>query len=512
MSDSSIAFGGFVFDADRGLLLKDRVPVPLSHRGVTLLAALLAAEGRVVGKAELMDAAWPGQEVEESNLSVQIAALRKALGVRPDGEEWIATVPRVGYQFMRLAPASDAKEPDQQGTGDLRPSIAVLPFANLSANRDHAFFADGMTDDIIAALAGVGELLVASRGSSVAIKDKSLTAKDAARELGVRYLLEGSVRAADRQVRVTVQLTDSQTGKAVWGERYEGCFDDIFAFQDDLTRNIVQALQVTLNRGEAARLWEGQTRNLRAWEKAVQALKIFHRFTPADNAIARRLFEEAVAIDPTYTGALAWLAVTHHWDGRYSLGVDRQGAIERADRCIAAIETLNPDLPKLFTLKSYSSFLRGDHDEALRWGGEAVRRAPGDSRAHGFLGIFQVYAGKMEDALASLTEAVRQSPYPEDYQHYFLAMVHSWLGHLDKALEHGLEAERREPGEPYCAAMVAVVRSLRGEDRLAEEAVRRLREATPAFSLRNIRHSEMYRDPAHLDRFCDLLRKAGLPD
>ena len=513
MSDRLITFGGFAVDPARGMLLKEGVPVPLGHRAIALLAALLRAEGRVVSKAALMDAAWAGQEVEESNLSVQIAMLRKALGLRSDGEDWIATVPRIGYRFLgEAAPAPASAETQKQRPHDSRPSLAVLPFANLSSNQDHAFFADGMTDDIVSALARVGELLVASRGSSLATQTKALTAREPAAELGVRYLLEGSIRASDKHVRVTAQLSDAEMGRVVWSERYEGSLDDIFAFQDDLTRNIAQALQLTLTKGEAAQLWEGQTRNLRAWEKTVQALKLFYRYTTADNLRARKLLEEAVALDPAYTGAIAWLAVTHHWDARYSLSVERAGAVARADQCIAAIEALNPDLPQLLTLKSYSSFLRGDHEEALRWGAEAVSRAPADSRTHGFLGIFQTYAGQMQEALASLTQAIRQSPYPEDYHHYFIALVHIWLGNLDKALDHAQEAARREPGEPYCAAMVAVAQGLRGEDRLAEDAIARLLEATPSFSLRNIRHSEMYRDPAYLERFCAVLQKAGLPD
>jgi tetratricopeptide (TPR) repeat protein len=209
---------------------------------------------------------------------------------------------------------------------------------------------------------------------------------------------------------------------------------------------------------------------------------------------------------------MAWAGVTHHWDARYSVSVDRAKATAKADRYITTIEELNPDLPQLFTLKSYSAFLRGDHEKALSWGCEAVSRASSDSRAQGFLGMFQIYAGDMHGALVSFTHAMRHSPHPEDYLHYYLAMIHMWLGNLDKALEHALESERREPGEPYCAAVVAAVRGFRGEERQAAETVMRLLEATPSFSLRNIRHSEMYRDPSYLEQLCDVLRKAGLPD
>ena len=219
MSDRLFRFGSFILDAERKLLLRDSVPVPLGHRGVLLLLALIEANGRTVSKSDLMDIAWPALQVEESNLSVQIANLRKALGPRPDGEDWIGTVPRVGYQFLRL---DDRAETDPAGVSislDSRPSIAVLTFTNLSASQDNAFFAEGMTDDIIAALSRVRELNVAARSSSQALKGKAFSAREAARVLGVRYLLEGSVRAALDQIRVTAELTDGETGNAIWAER-----------------------------------------------------------------------------------------------------------------------------------------------------------------------------------------------------------------------------------------------------------------------------------------------------
>ena len=328
MAEQRFAIGAFVLDRQRGLLLKDGAPVPLGHRGLALLGALARAGGRVVSKAELMDVAWPHQEVEESNLSVQIATLRKLLGDRPDGQEWITTVPRVGYQLCTA---------ESSPTGDLGldarrpPRGRRLPSSPSSISRTAGsmeFFADGMTDDIISALSRVGELSVVSRSSSYTLKGRALPAREAAAELGVRYILEGSLRASAERMRVTAQLTDGHTGKAIWAERYDGTADALFAFQDDLTRSIVQALQVTLTKGEAARLWEGQTRNLRAWEKAVLGHQSFLRYTTADNAAGRRLLEEAVAIDPRYTGALAWLGVTHYWDARYS-PLDRAGRRHR---------------------------------------------------------------------------------------------------------------------------------------------------------------------------------------
>ena len=515
MNERLFEFGAFVMDTERKRLLKDGVPVPLAHRGLSLLAALVAADGRIVSKSELMDVAWPAQEVEESNLSVQIAALRKSIGTRPDGEEWIATVPRIGYQFLQMgAEGTKSRDGGMQVSVEMvdeRPSIAVLPFTNLSTSREQEFFADGMTDDIITALSRIGELFVISRGSSFAFKGRVMPAKQAAHELGVRYILDGSVRSADNRVRVTAQLTDGRSGSSIWAERYEGTLDDFFAVQDDITKNIVQALQVTLTSGEAARLWEGQSKNLRAWEKAVLGRQVFQRFSTADSDRGRRLLEEAVNIDPGFTGAMALLGITHYWDARYSISVDRAEAIAKADRYAAQIEAIDPGLGHLCTQKSSIAFVRGQHDEALRWGAMAAERSPGDTRAHGFLGMFQIYAGQLPAALASFKLAMRHCPYPEVYLFYYPGIIHMWLGEYDKALDYVLENQRLEGDEPYSAAYVAAVHGLRGEEHKAAEIVRKLLEATPSFGLRNIRHSELYKDTTRLDRLIDVLQKAGLP-
>ncbi len=194
MADQNLRFGRFAVDAERKLLLENGKPVAVGARGVALLEGLLRAEGKPVSKSELMDIAWPGQTVEESNLSVQIAGLRKVLGVNPGGEDWIATIARVGYRFQADPGASDA-ESGRPATSDMtKPSLAVMTFTNLSSDPEQAFFADGMTEDIIGALSRIGELFVVSRSSSFALKGQAMPPREAAAQLGVRYVLEGSVR------------------------------------------------------------------------------------------------------------------------------------------------------------------------------------------------------------------------------------------------------------------------------------------------------------------------------
>jgi TolB-like protein len=209
MVTDSVAFGPFSYDAARGLLLRDGLPLPLGSRALALLAALLEAEGATVGKDELMERAWPGSVVEEANLTVQIAALRKALGPATAGSEWIVTVPRVGYRLPR--PKADAQTAPRGP-----PAIAVLPFANLSNDPEQDYFADGITEDLIAALSRFHNFSVIARGSSFALRGQSLDARDAGRRLGARYLLEGSVRRAGDVVRVSAKLADATTAEQLW--------------------------------------------------------------------------------------------------------------------------------------------------------------------------------------------------------------------------------------------------------------------------------------------------------
>src|ERR1700736_4676127 len=219
------AFGPFILDLQRGRLLREGQPVAVSSKGLRLLEALLGSPGRVLTKAELMRAGWGDTAVEESNLSVQIAALRKQLGSTGDGGDWITTIPRVGYRFVGL-PAQGPTEGIAETRSppmdrEHRPSIAVLPFANLSGEKEQEYLADGITEDIITALTQFRWFFVIARNSSFAYKSKSLDTKQLSQELGVRYQLEGSVRKSGQHIRISAQLVDATSGNHIWAERYD---------------------------------------------------------------------------------------------------------------------------------------------------------------------------------------------------------------------------------------------------------------------------------------------------
>jgi TolB-like protein len=222
MAGQRFAFGPFLFDGVRGLLLRHGSPIAVGNRGLALLRALLEADGNVVTKSELMDAAWPDTTIEESNLTVQIAQLRKFLGVSSNGDEWIVTVPRVGYRFLGSRRADNRTEaPEQQATPapfGSKPSIAVLPFNNISSDPEQEYFAEGLSEDLITDLSKVPGLMVIARNSSFAYKERPLDVRLIARELGVRYVIEGSVRRAATRVRITAQLIDATDNSHLWAD------------------------------------------------------------------------------------------------------------------------------------------------------------------------------------------------------------------------------------------------------------------------------------------------------
>ena len=392
-----------------------------------------------------------------------------------------------------------------------KPSIAVLPFANLSSNHEQQFFADGMTEDIIGALSRIGDLFVISRGSSFIYKGRAVLAQDAAHELGVHYILEGSVRIAGNRVRVNAQLVDGITGGQAWAEHYEGELDDIFAVQDDITRSIAQAMQVKLVHGESGRLWEGQTTNLRAWEQMVLARQAFLTFTTAANDRSRLHLEEAIRLDPTCAGAIAQLGISYYWDARYSISMDMETSIRLAESCAARLDGLNVEMATAQSLRGFIAFIRDRLDDAKTLMARAVELAPGDSRNIGNLGWVQIYTGETDEALKALNISRRLSPSHESWQLYYTALAQLWHGDLP-ASRHGAEHYLQLwPDEPYGYALLATVCGFQGQPDRSAALIAKLREKVPEFSLVNIRRSERYRDPLKSKRLIEILRQAGLP-
>ena len=438
------------------------------------------------------------------------------------GEHHVKNITRAVRVWRWWPKASPAERSSEEGSPfedsealalPEKPSIAVLPFNSMSSDEELEFFADGMTEEIITALSRVPDLFVIARNSTFEFKGRAINAQRVAKELGVNCILEGSVRAVANKVRVTAQLIEGETGRHLWAERYDGDLSDIFQVQDDITRNIVLALQVKLTYGELARLWEGQTKDLRAWEKMVEGRKLFNQMNRTDILNARRLFEEAVAIDSGYVGALVQLGLTHWWEARYVLDVDVEDALGRAEEVIDRLLSLGSGESGAHYLTGYVAFIRRQFDVAIAELKRAVSLSPSDSWVIAVLGQVYLFAGQPEKAMEAIKDAMRLSPYYPDWYPYNLALAYAWAGEREgEAIELAEAYARRLPTDPYGYTNLAIVQAFFGHEIQAAVTIRSLRAGYPGFSAKNLRRSELYKDPENLDRVLMALSKAGLPE
>jgi TolB-like protein len=393
-----------------------------------------------------------------------------------------------------------------------KPSIAVLPFTNISSVRDQDFFADGITEDLITALSRITELFVISRNSSFVYKGRAVRLEDVARELGVRHVLEGSVRLAGNRVRVTAQLIDGLSGGHVWAETFDANLDDIFAVQDEITRNIALAMQVKLTYGESARLWEGQTKSLRAWEKMALGRGLFLRFNSIDNRAARRVFKEALDIDPNYAGAMVLLAHTYWWEARFERSADKERCLQIAEQQVERALRIDPDLSIAYMMSGGIAFLRDRHDEAIGLCQKAVDLSPSDAWASGFLGIVCIFGGQSAKAVAALRTAMRLSPHHPSWYTYHFALANAWAGDPAAARDAGEAYLRQEPDDPFGLTNLAIVYAFQQREDDAAALMSELRKRFPAFGVGDIILSNRYKEREKLDRVIGVLRRAGLPN
>ncbi|HEX2113961.1 MAG TPA: winged helix-turn-helix domain-containing protein [Alphaproteobacteria bacterium] len=453
MPARSIAFGPFVLDIDRGTLARDGRPVALGHKSVLLLQAFLRKPGEILGKADLMDAAWANAAVEESNLSVQIAALRKVLGPAPGGGEWITTIPRVGYCFIGeleardRAAASRPTAPVQPELIERRPSIAVLPFSNMSGDPGQEYLVDGLTEDIITALTRFRWFFVIARSSSFAYKGKSADAKQFAQDLGARYLLEGSVREAKPRLRISARLVDAESGNHLWAERYDLEMTEAFALQDEIAERVAGAIEPELLKTESARAVARHTGNVTAWDLVRQGTWHFHQVRQEGHLRARELFRQACALDPDLPEAHVWLARVSAGIVAYGWSADPESEIREglaSGRKAVKLDERNPySHYALAIISAYSSA----PDQAIPAAEEAVSISPSFALGYLVLGMAQLFCGHAAAAMAPLEHGLKLNPHdPQNFVWFnLLAWAQLFEGSAEEALVSATRAMKVRP-------------------------------------------------------------------
>jgi TolB-like protein/DNA-binding winged helix-turn-helix (wHTH) protein/Flp pilus assembly protein TadD len=505
------SFGAFSLDRSTSTLLSSGKAVAIGQRAYALLEALAAADGPVP-KATLMEAAWPGTAVEEGNLTVQIAALRKALGPRPDGQEWIVTVPRFGYRLLRgnSLPAGGG-----QDVSSPLPSLAVLPFLNLSGDPAQDSFADSVVEDIITALSRFKSFAVISRNSSFAYKGRSADIREVARDLGVRYVLEGSVRKAAKQLRVAAQLVDGENGNNIWAENFDGALDDVFEVQDRITARVAGIVHPKVRSAEIERAQRKRADESTAYDLFLQALPKQRLRGMSANDEVYALLLKAVELDPYFAPALVELAftltlrVTMGW-----LPFTHDDAAHAVDFARRAIHHAGGDANVLGTASTVLLLSGKHYDEAMQVATIALETNPSDRVALNCAAVVNLHAGDVRRSLALSHRALELGPN-DPGAHWILTAIahaHMALGQFAEAVHwaersHVMNAEY----DPTLWILIAVNAQL-GRMVEARKWLTSFLAGHPGMTVSRILFAQPNRHPERMASILEGLRLAGLPE
>jgi TolB-like protein len=523
-------FADCALDTDRRELRRGTTLVAVEPQVFDLLAHLIRHRDRVISKDELLASIWHGRIVSESALFNRVNAVRTAIGDTGSEQRLIKTLPRKGIRFVgevredETPPTSHTglateipssggplaqKEPYPQLPA--RPSIAVLPFANMSGDLEQEYFADGISEDLITGLSRIRWLFVIARNSSFVYKNRAIDVKQVSRELGVRYVLEGSVRRAGKHVRISAQLVDATTGGHHWAERYDRELGDIFAVQDEITRSVAAAIEPHLLAAEGLRALSRSSDDIEAWELVARAQTHFWRMTRADNEMAVKPLEQAIAAHPDYAparGLLAFcllFAVHMGWiDRDRALAPGRQHAI----RAIALDDRHHWGHIAL----GYWSMMERRTEESIAAFRRAVSLNPNSAAAHSHLSRGFAFAGRDRDAIEHGEEAIRLSPLDPEMALFLgaIAVAHYAAGRYGQAIERSLEAQRLRPGFQGSRRLLCVSLAQAGRIDEARSLLVAIRREQSNLSFTWIRANVPYQTPELMEHYLEGFRKAGL--
>ncbi len=390
-----------------------------------------------------------------------------------------------------------------------KPSIAVLPFVNMSDDPKQEYFSDGMTEEIITALSKVPNLFVIARNSTFTYKGKPVKMKQVSEELGVRYVLEGSVQKSGDRVRITAQLIDGISGHYLWAERYDRDLKDIFALQDEITMKVITGLQVELTAGEMAGVIAKGTKNIDAFIKYLQAYELMMRANKERNAQAKKILAEAVAMDPEYPRLYMGLALSHIYDVWYGTTESTEQSLAQAFEFAQKAISLDDSNAAAHSMLGIVYVMKRQYDKAIAESERAVSLDPNSAENIGRLGMVLNYAARAEEAIPYLQNAIRLNPLPPALYFIQLAISYRDSGQYEEAIEASRKALQREPNSqfPYIHMAVSYIRL--GQEKEARAAAAEILRINPKFSLE--RYGKMLPFPQPVaDRIIEDLRKAGL--
>jgi TolB-like protein len=519
-------FADHTLDTDRRELRRGSEPIAVEPQVFDLLVHLVQNRDRVVSKDDLIASVWGGRIVSDSTLTSRINAARRAVGDSGEDQKLIRTIARKGLRFVgsvliqpngaEPAPAAGPLlEVHEQSRPALplpdRPAIAVLPFTNMSGDPEQEYFSDGISEDIITALSKLRWFFVIARNSSFIYKGKAVHMKQIAEELGVGYVVEGSVRKGGDRVRITVQLNDVATGSHIWAERYDRGLADVFAMQDEITEAIVAAIEPQLYAAENFRARRKSPESMDAWDLVMRALSHYWRVTRQDNIVAQALLEKAIAIDPTYGQALGVLATSHTFSAHMGWA-DMATVAPIAERAaLAAILADSEDPWAHHALGCVYLFARRFEDSLAEFE-LALRLNPNFSMAQGYYGLTLSYCGRWKEGDLAARRALRLSPRdPFSAIYCGIAAYAQFVGrNYDEAMRLSREGIRQRGDFVGAHRVLTAAAGMAGQDDVAKVALQELRRAQPNISLAWIANQIPIKQDADREHYLEAFRRAGL--
>jgi TolB-like protein/Tfp pilus assembly protein PilF len=518
-------FDNHTLDIQRRELLRGGEPVAVQPQVFDLLVQLVQNRERVVSKDDLITLVWGGRIVSDSTFTSRINSARTAIGDNGRDQKLIRTVPRKGVRFVGVVnerangiqqagpqPAEIHERPHAAALPSPdRPAIAVLAFDNMSDDPEQEYFSDGISEDIITALSKQRWFLVISRNSSFTYKGRSVHIKQLADELGVRYVVEGSVRKSGGRVRVTAQLNDVTTGSHLWAERYDRDLADVFAVQDEITRAVVAAIEPQIYVAENFRSRRKPPNSLDAWDLVMRALSHFWRVTRPDHMIARALLEKAIEIDPNYGQALAVLA-TIQMAGAHMGWADMATTAPIAERAALAAIMADSEDPWAHNALGSVYISTGRLEDSLAQFELALQLNPNFTLAQGYYGLALTHCGRWREALDITQRALRLSPRdPFAAIYYAVASYAQYASsNYHEAIALSREAIRLRGDFAAAYRVLTVAASMTGQIDVATSALQELRRVQPNISLAWVASQLVWQTDADRDHYLEGFRRAGL--
>ena len=517
-------FENHALDIGRRELFRGGEWIAVEPQVFDLLVYLVQNRDHVVSREDLIASVWGGRSVSDSTLTSRINSVRTAIGDSGRDQKLIRTIPRKGLRFVGIVnqpsngpqpvdPPAEEIRPEPRSALPLpdRPAIAVLPFTNMSGDPEQEYFSDGISGDLITGLSKLRWFLVIAHSSSFTYKGKAVHLKQVAEELGVGYVLEGSVRKSGDRVRITAQLNDVSTGSHIWAERYDRDLADVFAVQDEITESIVAAIEPQLYAAENFRALRKPPGSLDAWDLVMRALSYYWRVTRQDNMVAQALLEKAIAMDPNYSQALGLLADSYAF-GAHMGWTDLATAAPIAERAALAAVLADSEDPWAHYALGGVYLITRRFDRSLAEFELALHLNPNFSQAQNYYAAALTFCGRWQEGSEAARRALRLSPRdPFSAQYYGSASLAQFIGrNYDEAIRLARVAIRLRGDYAGAHRVLTAAAGMAGQNEVAMAALQELRRAQPNISLAWIANQVPIKQDADREHYLEGFRRAGL--